>query len=48
MFVGYPALRGPICYSCNQQKDPAHCGKIDVCKDGQVCKLSYILSIMFF
>ncbi|XP_053372550.1 uncharacterized protein LOC123561181 isoform X3 [Mercenaria mercenaria] len=36
---GYPQLRGPICYNCDQQLDTEHCDKIDVCLDGQKCGL---------
>lgn len=44
-FPGYPAERGPICYSCDDQLEGTSCNRIEHCEPHEV--MSIVLSNFF-
>lgn len=35
----YPAVRGPLCFSCSQELDPTLCRTVRVCGEDEVCHI---------
>jgi hypothetical protein len=40
---GFPATRGPICYSCDQQTTTSDCRQIKVCGRDEICYIEEIV-----
>lgn len=49
VYLDYPAVRGPLCFSCSQELDPTLCRTVRVCGEDEVKSLFkiFIMNHMF-